>query len=169
MVSLKYVPFFSGSIGNGLVTNGDCQYTCKDNGGNGQVTKSSCQYTCEANGSCRSRYSGGGSGSCFPPEFGGKCVGIPDNCQNCNEVVDCQSEIETGSGSDGHGICKYDCQSNGGCQVRFESSKRLYSGNILGFCYPLDYGGNCSHIPTYCTDCSFKCQGKAGSQFEEKV
>ena len=169
-VSFKHVPFFSGSIGNGIVTNGDCQYSCKDNGENGQLKKGDCQYTCEANGSCQSRYSGGGSGSCFPLDFGGECVGIPENCQNCNEVVDCQFGIGTGSGSAGQGICKYDCQSDGGCQVSFKSSKRLYSGDILGFCFPPDYeGGSCTHIPTYCTDCSYKCQGRAGSQFEEEV
>ena len=30
----------------------------------------------------------------MPRSFGDKCFGIPENCQNCNEVVDC----EAGSG-----------------------------------------------------------------------
>ena len=71
--------------------------------------------------------------------------------------------------SAGQGTCEYYCNVDGGCKVRFIPSREGYSGNIQGYCYPPNFGGNCSGIPIYCTDCSFKCRGKAGSQFEEEV
>ena len=68
-----------------------------------QVTKDDCQYTCKDDEGCTTTYSPKGTyygktkGSCFPQDFGGACSGIPENCEACNEVVDCKS------GSDGQG------------------------------------------------------------------
>ena len=33
-------------------------------------------------------------GSCFSKKFGGKCSGTPPECQNCNQVLNCESEDE---------------------------------------------------------------------------
>ena len=79
-----------------------------------QVTKDYCQYTCLGSGGCDTTYSPPGlysgktKGSCFPQSFGGDCIGIPENCEACNKVIDCQGKY--GSGSVGQGNCKYDCK-----------------------------------------------------------
>ena len=52
------------------------------------VTKDGCTYTCEANKICKSKY-GRSFGACVPPSFGNKCFGIPSQCQDCNQVVNC--------------------------------------------------------------------------------
>ena len=50
-----------------------------------------CEYNCKENGGCSVKIvtsfpiSGFTSGSCFPPDFGGDCSGIPKRCTNCNE------------------------------------------------------------------------------------
>ena len=49
-----------------------------------------CEYNCKENGGCSVKIvtsfpiSGFTSGSCFPPDFGGDCSGIPERCDNCN-------------------------------------------------------------------------------------
>ena len=56
--------------------------------------EANCEYECKENGSCRTSYvgpsrAGNTSGSCFPKRFGGKCQGIPKECQECNKVRSC--------------------------------------------------------------------------------
>ena len=52
----------------------------------------SCIHECKENGGCsvkletKRRISGAVMGSCFPPDFGGSCSGIPELCTACNEV-----------------------------------------------------------------------------------
>ena len=48
-----------------------------------------CVYRCDENGGCSVRIqssfpiSGNTLGSCFSPDFGGQCTGIPERCDNC--------------------------------------------------------------------------------------
>merc|ERR1712051_1046424 len=49
-----------------------------------------CEYSCQSNGGCSAKYTGPfreGSlfGSCFSRRFGGKCFGIPQECQSCHD------------------------------------------------------------------------------------
>ena len=49
-----------------------------------------CVTTCKANGTCKVKIVNGPpgplSGSCFPPDFGGSCTGIPPLCQKGNNI-----------------------------------------------------------------------------------
>ena len=59
------------------------------------LNSSDCDYFCRPSGGCRVRYVGpkrGGQtmGACFPPDFGGSCIGTPPDCLDCNLVLDCQ-------------------------------------------------------------------------------
>jgi len=63
-------------------------------------TNSSCIHNCKLNGGCSVKLNPGGNvisgpilGSCFPPDFGGSCSGIPDLCTSCDVVC-----AEHGSG-----------------------------------------------------------------------
>ena len=53
------------------------------------VKNSSCVYECRENGGCSVKVetskliSGPVYGSCFPPDFGGECSGIPELCSPC--------------------------------------------------------------------------------------
>lgn len=74
-----------------------------------------CEYKCKKDGGCTSKYLGNKPGkklgSCFPKSFGGRCIGIPDDCSDCNKVKDCSG----GSGADvGTGNCKIE-DLNGKC------------------------------------------------------
>ena len=59
-----------------------------------------CDYKCnERNKGCNVTYvgpprDGALIGSCFSKKFGGKCSGTPPECQNCNQVLNCESEDE---------------------------------------------------------------------------
>merc|ERR1712223_1502546 len=50
-----------------------------------------CQTTCQSNGSCKVKIINGQpgplSGSCFPPDFGGSCSGIPSQCQRGSNIA----------------------------------------------------------------------------------
>jgi hypothetical protein len=144
--------------------------------GNGPVTKGDCIYTCLPNKGCQSRSTLGGSGktqgSCFPQSFGGSCFGIPENCQNCNEVIDCEAGTGSGTGSgsnssgtrvsNGQAQCVTTCTSNGGCSVRIVNGP---PGKSSGSCFPPDFNGKCSGIPDLCargnnisTQCGSPCE-----------
>ena len=141
--------------------------------GNGPVTKGDCKYTCLKNKGCQSRSTSGGDGrtqgSCFPQSFGGTCTGIPENCQNCNEVVDCEAGTGSGTGtgtrprpSSGQAQCVTTCNSNGGCSVKIVNGP---PGKSSGSCFPPDFKGRCSGIPDLCargnhisTQCGSPCQ-----------
>ena len=62
---------------------------------NGPITKNGCTYTCQSNKACRVKFPGGGAGSCFPPDFGGYCIGTPRGCEDCNTVVKCDGRAST--------------------------------------------------------------------------
>ena len=51
--------------------------------------------------------------------------------------------------------CSYNCQNDGGCEVRKDG--------WLGSCFSPSFGGECHGTPPGCSDCSQKCQGKNGS------
>ena len=60
----------------------------------GEEDEANCEYECKENGSCTTKYvgpdrPGNKRGSCFPESFGGKCQGIPAECQECNRVRSC--------------------------------------------------------------------------------
>ena len=145
---------------------------CPGNSGskeNGPVTKDDCKYTCLENKGCQSRSTRGGSGrsqgSCFPQSFGGRCTGIPEHCQNCNEVVDCEAGqlVPTDpTVSNGQVQCVTTCNSNGGCSVKIVNGP---PGKSSGSCFPPDFKGRCSGIPDLCargnhisTQCGSPCQ-----------
>ena len=56
-----------------------------------------CKYNCKENGGCNVKIetsfplSGFSSGSCFPPDFGGECSGIPQRCDNCDKKCENKS------------------------------------------------------------------------------
>ena len=56
-----------------------------------------CKYNCKENGGCNVKietsfpFSGMTSGSCFPPDFGGECSGIPQRCDNCDKKCENKS------------------------------------------------------------------------------
>ena len=56
-----------------------------------------CKYNCKENGGCNVKIetsfpvSGFTSGSCFPPDFGGECSGIPQRCDNCDKKCENKS------------------------------------------------------------------------------
>ena len=150
------------------------------NSGNGPVTKGDCEYTCLKNKGCQSRSTRGGAGrsqgSCFPQSFGGGCFGIPENCQDCNEIVDCEAGTGAGTGSgfgsgssssgsrvsNGQAQCVTTCNSNGGCSVKIVNGP---PGKSSGSCFPPDFKGRCSGIPDLCargnhisTQCGSPCQ-----------
>merc|ERR1711953_1512870 len=60
-----------------------------------------CQTTCQSNGSCKVKIINGPpgplSGSCFPPDFGGSCSGIPPQCQRGSNIAQqCGSPCQAG-------------------------------------------------------------------------
>lgn len=61
-----------------------------------------CQTTCQSNGSCKVKIINGPpgplSGSCFPPDFGGSCTGIPTQCQRGSNIQQqCGSPCQAGT------------------------------------------------------------------------
>ena len=64
---------------------------------------------------------------------------IPDSSPILNA-----SPMPDSSSSDA--TCHYDCQSNGSCSVRIQSSG-LLQGHTLGSCFSPAFGGACSGIP----------------------
>ena len=111
-----------------------------------QVTKDDCQYDCKDDGSCSTTklraeglkpLKGYTLGSCFPQAFGGSCSGIPENCEACNKVIDCQRR--TGNGLVGQGNCKYDCKRKDvseveTCMEYFLSRKKLWTFEFFVSC-----------------------------------
>ena len=67
------------------------------------------------------------------------------------------------SGSKSDRNCRYDCQSNGGCQVTYIGPPR--AGQTSGSCFPDDFGGSCSGTPRECQDCNqaLSCSSGGGS------
>ena len=48
--------------------------------------------------------------------------------------------------------CDYECQSSGGCNVRYTGPPR--GGPTTGSCFPPLFGGSCSGTPPECLDCN---------------
>ena len=48
--------------------------------------------------------------------------------------------------------CDYECQSTGGCTVRYTGPPR--GGPTSGSCFPPLFGGSCSGTPPECLDCN---------------
>merc|ERR1711971_1420810 len=113
-----------------------------------------CRYACDQDGSCKTDWNGsfrpgGTSASCFSPQFGGSFFGKVDGCKDCNQVCVGGSSSSSGSSSGGSksdGDCRYQCQSNGGCQV--------FSSLGSGSCFSQAFGGSCSGTPRGCQDCN---------------
>ena len=74
--------------------------------GKDYLNENDCEYTCEADKSCRVKYPGSDGGACFPPDFGGACVGIPSKCEECKKKVDCSGgATRDASCASGGGAC----------------------------------------------------------------
>merc|ERR1712087_807736 len=63
-----------------------------------------CVTTCQSSGGCEVKIvngpSGKLSGSCFPPYFGGRCSGIPDQCVRGSRFAQqCGSKCGSGGGN----------------------------------------------------------------------
>jgi len=136
---------------------------------NGPITENGCTYTCESNKSCRVKSSGSGAGSCFPPDFGGSCIGTPRNCKDCNKVVDCELGASAPQ-AEVADTCEYDCEPSGRCSVTFATTKQGGTKGVRkGSCFPEDFGGECTSTPTKCVQCKFKCLNRNGDKFKEEV
>ncbi len=59
--------------------------------------------------------------------------------------------------------CVYTCKFNGGCSVRY-SSKKVFSGSVLGSCFSKSFGGECSGTPARCRACNILCDGQGGKE-----
>ena len=68
------------------------------------------------------------------------------------------------SGTEQQDICTYNCNKNGGCSVRIESTG-FVNGATLGSCFSERFGGTCSGIPERCDSCLAVCKRKSGTQF----
>merc|ERR1712154_609323 len=114
-----------------------------------------CRYACNQDGSCSTDWNGSfksvveeavevvavaleGLCTCQITSSGKQCVGIPQ------ENVPSSSGSSGGSKSDGD--CRYQCKSNGGCQV--------FSSSGSGSCFSQSFGGGCSGTPRGCQDCN---------------
>merc|ERR1712038_65152 len=111
----------------------------RDNGGSWQVTclQSSCQVR-----------TGGTMGSCFLPPFPTKCSGLPSGCGSC--VNECSKIKDAGTVSTprpSNVQCQTTCKSNGSCKVKIINGP---PGSLSGSCFPPDFGGSCSGIPSQC-------------------
>merc|ERR1711971_349641 len=84
---------------------------------------------CEIKGLC----------TCQITSRGKECVGIPQE-----NFPSGGSSSSGGSKSDAN--CRYQCQSNGGCQV--------FSSSGSGSCFSQAFGGSCSGTPRGCQDCN---------------
>ena len=99
-----------------------------------------------------------------------------ENCQDCNEIVDCEAGTGAGTGSgfgsgssssgsrvsNGQAQCVTTCNSNGGCSVKIVNGP---PGKSSGSCFPPDFKGRCSGIPDLCargnhisTQCGSPCE-----------
>ena len=73
-------------------------------------------------------------------------------------------DLDKDSATKQQDICTYNCQENGGCSVRIESTGFI-NGATLGSCFSERFGGTCSGIPERCDSCLMVCKGKSGQQF----
>jgi len=126
-----------------------------------------CDYKCTEGGGCTSKYLGTKPGkklgSCFPKAFGGKCIGIPDDCSDCNKVItDCSggSDADDGTGCT-DSWPSWKCRDNkevGYCTG--SSAAILNCKKTCGFCgtSSLRRTGNCK-IEDLAGDCINECFG----------
>merc|ERR1711971_241593 len=77
-----------------------------------------------------------------------ECVGIPQefNPSASSSGGSSSSSGSSSGGSKSDGDCRYQCQSNGGCQV--------FSSLGSGSCFSQAFGGSCSGTPRGCQDCN---------------
>ena len=138
-----------------------------------------CSYRCTELGGCTVQYigpirDGATSGSCFPPAYGGSCIGTPQECDNCNKAIACQKiDAAIGSTNNDSGLkypepCKYACTNGGGCTVQYKGPSR--SGATFGSCFPLSFGGGCSGTPPECRECkdAIKCSHQNEDTYKDK-
>ena len=147
-----------------------------------------CDYQCQESGGCQVTYqgpprAGNTFGSCFPLLFGGTCSGTPDECQDCNQVIQCEEEgpeyEDYEDGEEGEAYidelvnpdgepCIYLCNDDGGCTVRYAGPPQ--SGSTVGNCFSSLFGGSCSGIPNGCRDCNkvLECKRRRKSGNESR-
>ena len=147
-----------------------------------------CSYSCSPGGGCSVKYtgpprSGSTSGSCFSAAFGGSCSGIPAECLECKNVIECNeedifpknqfhpsTEVKAEQiGVDGNKSASSTLVS---LDLKFLGSNPcLYSctdsggctvqytgpprdGATSGSCFSVSFGGSCSGTPQECKDCN---------------
>merc|ERR1712179_107853 len=112
-----------------------------------------CNQICGGGGSGSSRGSSSSSGPCagedLPP--GVACDRIPQQ-NGGNSGGSGGSSRPSGGGSKSDRNCRYQCKSNGGCQVTYIGPSR--PGQLSGSCFPKSFGGSCSGTPSECQDCN---------------
>jgi len=138
-----------------------------------------CDYKCTDNGGCISKYTGpsrpgNSKGTCFPESYGGRCIGTPRECDECNAVLrNCENRpqqtrptnpkadaslvretIEEGNVAEDlqDGNCEYECKENGACNSNYVGPPR--AGPRRGTCFPASFGDKCSGIPKECKECN---------------
>ena len=71
------------------------------------------------------------------------------DCDN-NDQKDASTEVLIADPNKAQ--CDYECQSTGGCNVRYTGPPR--GGPTTGSCFPPLFGGSCSGTPPECLDCN---------------
>ncbi len=85
----------------------------------------------------------------------------PPPAGNAGNIRPSVQLLPGGSTKSDRDTCRYTCKTDGGCSVRF-SSPRIFSGSVLGSCFPPDFGGRCSGRPDKCFDCKERCGDQRG-------
>ena len=70
----------------------------------------------------------------------------------CDDKDEMEAITETLIGDPNKDQCDYECQSTGGCNVRYTGPPR--GGPTSGSCFPPLFGGSCSGTPPECLDCN---------------
>ena len=70
----------------------------------------------------------------------------------CDDKDEKEAITETLIGDPNKDQCDYECQSTGGCNVRYTGPPR--GGPTSGSCFPPLFGGSCSGTPPECLDCN---------------
>ena len=147
-----------------------------------------CSYSCSPGGGCSVKYtgpprSGSTSGSCFSAAFGGSCSGIPAECLECKNVIECNEE-DIFPKNQFHPSTEVKAEQIGvvgnmsassilvSLDLKFLGSNPcMYSctdsggctvqytgpprgGATSGSCFPVSFGGSCSGTPQECEDCN---------------
>ena len=71
---------------------------------------------------------------------------------NCEETDGIEANPEGIKKDSNNDQCDYECQSSGGCNVKYTGPPR--GGPTSGSCFPPLFGGSCTGTPPECLDCN---------------